>query len=110
MEVPRKGPLAFCPPRDGLTGVLPQSAAKTVDTPPKPFSEDVVSLTASGRDSSMAVQRAQSVPDSREDRIMQLKRQLASGTYRIQGARVAGNMLRETLENNHVLEQIDVKP
>jgi anti-sigma28 factor (negative regulator of flagellin synthesis) len=48
-----------------------------------------------------------SMTETRMDRVMQLKRQLAQGTYRVSGDRIAVNMIDESLENDTVLNHID---
>lgn len=110
MEIPDKGPLhgpvAGERPAEG-----PQQAPQTHPgkLPSKSAGRDTVSLTAKGREFNNAVDHARALPDVRMDRVMQLKRQLAQGTYRVEGTRIAVGMIDESMENNHVLKQIDTK-
>ena len=45
--------------------------------------------------------------ETRVDRVMELKRRLAQGTYRVMGDRIAVKMIDESLENDNVLNHID---
>ena len=68
---------------------------------------DAVRLTEKGLAFSEAVGKARSLAETREDRVMELKRQLAQGSYRVMGDRIAVNMIDESLENDSVLKHID---
>lgn len=68
---------------------------------------DAVRLTEKGIDFINAVNNARSMAETRVDRVMALKRQLAQGTYRVMGDRIAVNMIDESLENDNVLNHID---
>lgn len=107
MEIPSKGPLLFMPARNRPSETLAPPSFQAVGEQRKHIEKDIVSLTDKGRRFEAAVQHMRSLPDIREDRIMQLKRQIEEGTYRVKGDRIASNMIDETLENNIVLKQID---
>jgi len=108
MEIPEKEPLPSLPIRDHATEERPQPAESVA--PGQPIGNtDSVSLTEDGREFQSAVDRARLIPDIREDRVLQLKRQLEKGTYRVEGNRIAVNMIDETLENNSVIKHIDTK-
>ena len=109
MEIPEKGPLQSLPARNRSAEALSQSPAEPTGAQEKAAEKDTVSLTESGRGFKAAVQHVHLLPDVREDRVMQLKRQLEEGTYRVKGHRIAVNMIDETLENNNVLNHIDTK-
>jgi len=109
MEIPEKGPLLA-----QVTGERPaeghqQSSPDLSGTPPSNASKDTVRLTDQGRELNGVVERVRSLPDVRMDRVMQLKQQLAQGTYRVEGSRIAVNMIDESLENDNVLKHIDTK-
>jgi flagellar biosynthesis anti-sigma factor FlgM len=107
MEIPEKGSLRMLPVQNRSTEALPSSTAKPSERRSRTTPADSVSLTRKGSEFAAAVRDAQGLPDIREDRIMRLKRQLEEGSYRIEGSRIAANMLDETIENNSVLEHID---
>ena len=107
MEIPPKGLLQSTPLSRGVVEEHPTSSALPVGVLNKIDDKESVSLTRSGREIMAAVQQAQSLPDVREDRVMRLKHQLEQGTYRIEGHRIAANMIDEALENNHLLNSID---
>lgn len=73
------------------------------------LNQDTVDLTTSGREVNAALKDARSLPDVREDRVTQLRRQLERGTYRVNGHGIAANMIGEALENNQVIKHIDSK-
>ena len=108
MEIPDKGPLhgpaAGEKPAEGSQQLSQSHSGKV---PTRSIGKDTVSLTDKGREFNNAVDHARALPDVRLDRVMQLKRQLEEGTYRVKGQRIAVNMINETLENNHVLQHID---
>jgi flagellar biosynthesis anti-sigma factor FlgM len=68
---------------------------------------DAVRLTEDGIDFINAVNNARSMAETRVDRVMELKRRLAQGTYRVMGDRIAVKMIDESLENDNVLNHID---
>lgn len=69
--------------------------------------EDPVSLTPKSHDFGKAVRQAQSMPDIREDRVSQLRRQIAEGRYQVRGDRAAANLMHETMQNNDLLRRIE---
>ena len=109
MQIPEKGPLQALPVQNRSAEEVPQPPAEPTDAQNKPTEKDTVSLTERGREFKTAAEHAHLLPDVREERIMQLKRKLEEGTYRIKGHRIAVNMINETLENNHVLKHIDTQ-
>ncbi|PID40380.1 MAG: flagellar biosynthesis anti-sigma factor FlgM [Proteobacteria bacterium] len=110
MDILEKGPLSTTPAMGAptLEKRNPEkrylSAANAPSTPP-----DTVSLSDLGRAFKSTTGQTQSVPDIREDRIQRIRRQLADGTYRIDGNRLAQSLMEESAENNTVLKQIDTK-
>jgi flagellar biosynthesis anti-sigma factor FlgM len=109
MEIPEKGPLESLPVPNRSAEVVPHPPAEPSGTHGGTAKNDTVNLTASGREFKAAAEHAQWLPEIREERIMQLKRQLEEGTYRVKGHQIAVNMINETQENNHVLKYIDTQ-
>ena len=109
MEIPEKGPLHSLPAQHRPIEEVTRPPTETTAAPRKAEEKDTVSLTERGRAFRAAADRAHLLPDIREDRVMQLKRKLEEGTYRISGHRIAVNMINEALENNQVLEHIDTQ-
>ena len=109
MEIPEKSPLPNPPIQNRSAEALLHPAAESSAAQRRPSHKDTVRLTERGREFMAAAEKAHLVPEIREDRVMQLKRQLEEGTYRVKGHRIAVNMISETLENNHVLKHIDTK-
>ena len=57
-------------------------------------------------------QTAQGLAESeqvRDEKVRQVKMDLAQGTYRVDAGKVATDMLREAFENNRVLKRIDTR-
>lgn len=109
MEIPEKGPLRALSTRDGSVETLLQSSLEPGRIRSEAAGKDTVSLTETGREFRTAVHHVHGLPEIREDRVMQIKRRLEEGSYRIEGHRIAVDMINETLENNHVLKHIDTK-
>ena len=109
MEIPEKGPLPSRLVANRSAEAVPQPPAEPSGARGKTGQNDTVNLTASGREFKAAAEQAQLLPEIREDRIMQLKRKLEEGTYRVNGDQIAVNMINETQENNHVLKHIDTQ-
>ena len=109
MEIPEKGPWQHLQSPNRLVEELQHLAAGQTRMQPKGSDRDTVNLTASGREFKTALQHAHTLPDIREDRVAQLKRQLEEGTYRVKGHRIAVNLISETLENNTILKRLDAK-
>ncbi len=108
MDIPDKGPLPPVPPMDKPPGESngPEKHADTAGKEPS-AQADTVKISGRGREYKSAAKQASSVPDIREDRIMRIRQQLADGSYRISGDRLAGSLIEETVENNAVLKHID---
>lgn len=107
MEIPAKSPLQSLFAANRSAEALPHPPVEPGGTPPRTATKDTLSLTERGREFKTAAQRALRLPEIREDRVRQLKRQLEAGTYDVKGQRIAASMINESLENNHVLKHID---
>jgi negative regulator of flagellin synthesis FlgM len=108
MEIPEKGPLPSLSVKDNSTDNLP-SAIGSIAPGQENGNTDSIRLTKEGREFQSAANQARLLPDLREERVQQLRRQLETGTYRVEGNRIAVNMIDETFENNSVLKHIDTK-
>lgn len=109
MEIPDKGPLHSLPAQNRSLEELTQPPTETIGAQVKTAEKDTVRLTERGQAFKAAAEKAHLLPEIREDRVIQLKRQIEEGTYRVKGSRVAVNMLNETIQNNYVLKHIDTK-
>ena len=108
MEIPEKGPLPSLSIKENSTDNLPSANGSTAPRQEN-GSADSIRLTKEGREFQNAANQARLLPDVREERVQQLKRQLETGTYRVEGSRIAVNMIDESVENNSVLKHIDTK-
>ncbi len=69
-----------------------ESKASNVD-----MKEDKVELSQTVKDMNWARNQIKSVPDIREEKVEEIKNQINAGTYKIDGKKVAFNMVRESL-------------
>lgn len=107
MVVSENGLLPSLTAPNRLAETLQQLPAGSTGVKGNILHKDTVDLTKSGRDVNAALKDAHSLPDVREDRVTQLRRQLEEGTYRVNGPIIAVNMIDEALENNQVIKHID---
>jgi flagellar biosynthesis anti-sigma factor FlgM len=108
MEIPENGALHPNPAEQiSVDGQQQLSRTEAGEPDGNDSSADAVRLTEDGVDFINAVNNARTLAETRTDRVMELKRQLAQGTYRVVGDRIAVNMIDESLENEKVLNHID---
>jgi flagellar biosynthesis anti-sigma factor FlgM len=108
MEIPKNGAFHRHPPEEiSVDGQQQPSRAETSKPDGNDSRTDAVRLTEKGLEYINAVSHARSMADTRADRVMELKRQLAQGTYRVMGERIAVKMIDESLENDNALNHID---
>lgn len=69
--------------------------------------KDTVALSAKANQIRKLVHTANSLPEVREDKVAEMKRRIASGTYRIMHEKVASQLIGEAMENNEILNHID---
>ena len=108
MEIPENGVFRPHPAEDkSADAPLESNRAESSGTDSNDGRTDAVHLTENGLAFNEAASHARALPETRLDRVMELKRQLAQGTYRVMGDRIAVNMIDESLENEKVLKHID---
>ena len=61
--------------------------------------EDKVQISARAREIMEAQQAAKAIPDVRENKVAEVKSKIETGTYRVDGHKIAVNMINESLEN-----------
>ena len=64
--------------------------------------EDKVVLSPKAREIQEAKKLLNSLPDTREEKVAHLKKQVENGTYQIKGEKIAVKMLKESLLNDVV--------
>lgn len=79
--------------------------------PEQPFGgqADKVHLSDRAREIQQATQASRSMPDVREDKVAQVKSAVDQNTYTVDGAKAAAGMMRESLENDLILQSIDIR-
>ncbi|MCJ8501281.1 flagellar biosynthesis anti-sigma factor FlgM [Desulfatitalea alkaliphila] len=76
----------------------------------RPVAEgDRVELSERAREVQQASRAAQALPEVREEKVAQVKMEVAQGTYNVNGEQAATAMLKESMENEMVLQSIDVR-
>lgn len=70
---------------------------------------DKVDLSSRAREVQQAAQALKQMPDIREEKVQQVKMEIDTGTYKLVGAQVATDMLRESFENNLILQKINTR-
>jgi flagellar biosynthesis anti-sigma factor FlgM len=70
---------------------------------------DTVQLSERAREIQQAAQALKSMPDVRETKVEQTRLEVDKGTYKVVGAQVATDMLRETFENNLILQKVNTR-
>jgi negative regulator of flagellin synthesis FlgM len=73
----------------------------------QPAQSDKVELSDRARQVQQAARMLKEMPEVREDKVQQVKLAVDNGTYQVIGARVATHMLRESFENNMIMNSID---
>jgi len=59
--------------------------------------EDKVSLSSTARDIQQVEKTIEQLPDVREEKVRELKDQIETGKYNVNGEKIAGKMLSESL-------------
>jgi flagellar biosynthesis anti-sigma factor FlgM len=75
----------------------------------KPESGDKVVLSDQARQMQQAAQTAKNEPDVDMKKVQQVKMEVEKGTYKVVGAQVATDMMRESLENNLILQKVNTR-
>ncbi len=70
---------------------------------------DKVNLSSRAREVQQASDLLKSMPDVRTDKVEKVKMEVDKGTYKVVGAQVATDMLKETFENNLVLQKVNTR-
>jgi len=70
---------------------------------------DTVQLSDRAREIQKAAQAVKEAPDVRMEKVEQTKLEVDKGTYKVVGAQVATDMLRETFENNLILQKVNTR-
>ena len=73
----------------------------------QPIQFDTVDLSDRAREVQQAARMLKEMPDVRKDKVQRVKLAVDNGTYKVIGARVATHMLRESFENNLIMNSID---
>jgi negative regulator of flagellin synthesis FlgM len=89
--------------RQQQNGANSQDSAKTTAT-----GADKVELSSQAREIQMASGQIKELPEVRDDMVQNLKMEIENGTYNVPSGKVATDMLKESFENNQILQGIDM--
>jgi flagellar biosynthesis anti-sigma factor FlgM len=70
--------------------------------------EDKVVLSAKAKEVQQAFEDLKKMPDIRETKVSTIQSQIEANTYRIEGDKIAFNMLNEAFDNNLVLHRFQI--
>ncbi len=70
---------------------------------------DKVNLSDRAREVQQAVQALKAMPEVRGEKVQEVKTDVAQGTYKVDGDKAATGILRESFENNAILQKIDIR-
>jgi negative regulator of flagellin synthesis FlgM len=73
------------------------------------FQSDRVELSGQAREAQQAMAALKEMPEIRTDLVSDIKTEVDSGTYKVDGAKTAGHMLDEAFMNEQVMKRIDLK-
>ena len=68
---------------------------------------DTVKLYQGAKTISKFTQQGNALPDVREDKVAEMKRRIAEGNYTVASDRIAGDLIKETIENNSILNEFN---
>lgn len=75
----------------------------------RPVTSDQVQLSDEAKKIQQASQQLQEGDPIRQEKVQQIKMEVEKGTYKVSGAQVATDMLKETIENNVILQKVNMK-
>jgi negative regulator of flagellin synthesis FlgM len=70
---------------------------------------DKVQLSRQAKEIQQSAHALGQTEDVRDEKVRQVKMDIEKGTYKVNAAKVATEMLREAFENNKVLKKIDTR-
>ncbi len=69
--------------------------------------EDKVELSDRANELKQAIRAVKAMPEIRQEKVEQIQNQLSQGTYKVEGQKIAINMISESLVNSGILNKID---
>jgi flagellar biosynthesis anti-sigma factor FlgM len=88
-----------------------QKTADAAQPAGKPAQEngDKVNLSSRAREVQQASETLKSMSDVRTEKVEKVKMEVDKGTYKVVGAQVATDMLKESFENNLILQKVNTR-
>lgn len=74
--------------------------------PGAPNTVDKVELSSQAKQIQQAAETVGKTSEINEEKVQQVKMDIENGTYKVNGAKVAGAMLNETFENDLILQKV----
>lgn len=91
------------------TESIQQETAKNTPTAGQSFSGDKVELSEQAREANQAFTQLKELPEIRNEKVGEVQNQVETGTYQVNGEKIAVSMLNESLENNAIMNAIDLE-
>jgi negative regulator of flagellin synthesis FlgM len=73
------------------------------------YQADRVELSGQAKEAQQALAALKEMPEIRTDLVSEIKTDVDSGTYKVDGEKTAGHMLDEAFMNAQVMKRIDLK-
>lgn len=70
---------------------------------------DKVEISPQAQEVQKASETLKAMPDTRPEKVAQVKMEVDKGTYNVPGAKAATSMLKEAFENDTILQKISIK-
>lgn len=70
---------------------------------------DKVEFSQQAKEAQQAMQALKTIPDTRSEKVAQVKMDIENGTYKASGEQAAAGMLKESFENDTILQKINIK-
>ena len=71
--------------------------------------QDKVDLSSAAREIQQVARKAGDVGVVNNEKVQKIKMEVEKGTYKVVGTQVAGDMLKESLENDFILQKINTR-
>lgn len=107
MEINGKPPIYTSTPHTQSNNDAQGGVASKSDEFRDKDTKDTVDLSSDANEIKEMVKKVNDLPDVRTDKVAEMKRRIAAGTYEIMNEKAASHLIGEAVENNAILNRID---
>lgn len=86
-----------------------QDSTKTTANTNQSSGADKIELSDQAKEANRAFAELKKLPEIRQEKVGEIKNQVETGTYNIDGNKIAVSMLNESFENNAILNAINLE-